>query len=184
MRTILGIGASTMAGAGDNVGGFFDRLARQRPDRRFVNFGVGGYKVKDMIAFTDGITAHRPYRSLVLLGCNDVPRTREGIEQHRTTLADYVAQLDQLLAKVRGEDGSVFVSSFQPDVDRSGVAIALMDVYMAEALRLAKGHGYETWDLYHELRESPKLQEYWAADGLHFNANGHAFLAERIGPLL
>src|SRR5687768_7296924 len=139
-KTIIGCGASTMAGAGDNVGGFFTRMARQRTDRRLVNFGVGGFKVKDMLAFTDGITLHRPYRSLVLLGCNDVPRVREGIEQHRTTVADYTALLDQLLAKVRGEDGSVFVSSFQPDPDRSCVPIALMDTYMAEALRLAKGH--------------------------------------------
>jgi lysophospholipase L1-like esterase len=49
---------------------------------------------------------------------------------------------------------------------------------------LARQHGYQVWDLYHELRESPKLEDYWAADGLHFNATGHAFLAERIRPLI
>lgn len=184
MRTILGIGASTMAGAGDNLGGFFNRLARQRADRRMVNFGVGGFKVKDMLAITGGVAVHRPFRSLVLLGCNDVPRIREGIEQPRTSVADYAALLDRLLGQVRGDEGGVFVSSFQPDPERSGVAVRTMDTYMAEALRLARSHGYEIWDLYHELRQSPKLADYWAADGLHFNAAGHTFLAERIGPLL
>jgi lysophospholipase L1-like esterase len=173
-----------MAGSGDHDGGFFTRLSRQMPDRRFVNFGIGGFKLKDMLARADGVEIHRPFRSLVLLGCNDVPRTREGITQPRTPLAEYSQTLNQLLAKVRGDDGSVFVSSFQPDPIRSGVAIESMDAYMDEALRLARQHGYQIWDVYHELRQSPKLDEYWAADGLHFNGAGHAFLADGIRPLL
>jgi lysophospholipase L1-like esterase len=184
MRTILGYGASTMAGTGDAQGGFFRRLSRSTPDRRFVNFGIGGDKVKDMLARVDAVTRHRPFRSLVLLGCNDVPRTRDEVTQHRTPLTEYVGGLDQLLARLVGQDGSIFVSSFPPDPDRSGVAIESMERYMGEALRLAQQHGYQIWDLYDELRQSPKLPDYWAADGLHFNAAGHAFLAERIGLLL
>ncbi len=47
---------------------------------------------------------------------------------------------------------------------------------MAVARTVATECGFVVWDLYGELKGTD-LFRYWAADGLHFNDDGHAMIA-------
>jgi len=186
-RTILGFGASSMQGTGDSHGGFFVRLARQfqstHPDWNFINLGIGGNTTRDMLKRIDEIEPYRPFTSIVMLGCNDLPREWDGNPDRRTTLEEYTANVTALLPRL-ATAGSLFVSSFQPDHSRTGVKLETMDQYMAAALMCAQANPFQIWDLFNELRQQSTLTTYWAADGLHFNDAGHAFVADRLASWL
>jgi lysophospholipase L1-like esterase len=183
LRSLVGFGASTMQGAGDSQGGFFARVTRHlqqsQPGRKCYNLGVGGNTTVDMLNRVEQAEQYMPFDSVVILGCNDLPRERDGNVPRRTTIEQYTANLDAIFPRIRGE-ASLFVSSFRPDSERTGVLTSTMDQYMGVALDLARKHQFEIWDLYYELRDSPELPKYWANDGMHFNDAGHAMLADRL----
>src|SRR5580698_5523192 len=102
MDTIVGLGASTMAGSGDSQGGFFKRveqLYKQRhPQTQFVNLGVGGNTTRDMLDRMAAVKSIPTYDLIVLLGCNDLPRDNDQFPSSRTTLTEYSANLQAMLS--------------------------------------------------------------------------------------
>ena len=115
MNTIVGYGASTMAGSGDSQGGFFKRVEQLYKQRhlqtQFVNLGVGGNTTRDMLERFAAVKSIPTYDLIVLLGCNDLPRDNDPCPSARTTLAEYSANLREILPKIQGER-SLFISSF------------------------------------------------------------------------
>jgi lysophospholipase L1-like esterase len=186
-RTILGYGASTMQGVGDSKGGWFARITRAmattHPTWKFVNLGVGGYTTREMLKQIDRVEQYRPFTSVIILGCNDLPRDRDTHFEKRTTVDEYSRNLDAFLPKLAGP-GSLFISSFPPDAVTRGVQLTTMETYLGQAMRLARKHGFKIWDLLSEMKNNPALPGYWAPDGMHFNDTGHAMLAERVTALL
>ncbi len=186
-RTIVGYGASTMQGVGDTRGGFFARMTRElavsHPDWRLTNLGIGGNTTRDMLKRIDKVRLYEPFTSVIALGCNDLPRERDGNPQNRTTVEEYAANLQAMFKELHGK-GSLFISSFPPDPVRTGVQVETMNTYMGLALSIARAYRFEVWDLYAEMLGNPVLPTYWATDGMHFNDVGHAFLAERTLKLI
>lgn len=169
-----------MEGEGDSQGGFFKRLAGM-PESvgvEFHNRGMGGNTVKDMLERVEWVSELRPYDVIVLLGCNDLPRRDDASPQVRSSQEDYARQVRELLERVHGGGRALFVSSFEVSEARAGVAPEVFEAYMAEALRAARGLGYEIWDLHGETRG--RTEPLLAADGLHFNDAGHTMIAERL----
>jgi len=181
-RRVVGFGASTMQGVGDPEGGFLRRIAEEmrsgEPGTEFINAGVGGDTTRDMLGRLAGVVAANPFEAIVLLGCNDLPRDGDGAPQNRVSLDEYRENLQRILAGLKGER-ALFVSSFLPSPDRTGLSAETFENYMAAAVSLARAEGYEVWDLFAETRG--RGAEFLADDGLHYNAAGHAFIAERVG---
>lgn len=179
MNTIVGFGASTMAGSGDSQGGFFKRVEQVykqgHPQTEFVNLGVGGNTTRDMLDRIAAVNSIPAYDLIVLLGCNDLARDDDQSPSVRTTLTEYSTNLRALLPQIRGER-SLFISSFWVSTEQTGIKKMDFDSYMSVAIEIAGASGYSTWDLYHECRD--EVAEYWAADGLHFNDAGHQLIAD------
>ena len=181
-KTIIGFGASSVEGVGDDAGGgFIARLQRAVPSRRFVNMGIGGDTSREMLQRRDRLHAYRPYDLIVLLGCNDMPRTNDGNSARRTGLDEYRDNLRLLLGDLRGER-SIFVTSFPVDPARSGIAADVFAEYMACARHVSIACGYEVLDLYAAVVASRR--DHLAPDGIHFNAEGHRLIAELLMPVI
>src|SRR4051812_15814222 len=102
--TLVGFGASTMQGAGDDPahGGAFRRLAALVPgaERQYVNLGIGGNTTTDMLARVEACQAIVPRDVIVILGCNDLPRTPDGSPHRRTTLTAYAENLNHIFKAI------------------------------------------------------------------------------------
>ena len=181
MRTIIGFGASSMQGVGDSGGGFFNRIATKlsavHQDMKFVNCGIGGQGVREMLLRARPVCDVSPHEIIVMLGCNELPRARDSRPEARIPLDVYTANLDQLLGQIKGQH-SLFISSFAVCPRRTGVEPGLFDTYMAQALQLARRHKYDIWDLYQQTKDD--VAQYWAKDGLHFNDAGHQLVAHEV----
>ena len=181
--TLVGFGASTMQGVGDPAGGFMTRLRQQLAGRgtAVVNLGIGGNTTRDLVRRLPQVAAHQPCAVVVLLGCNDMPRRNDGKPEIRTTVDEYRANLARIFPAVRGTR-SLFVTSFMVDEARVGVTREVFTQYMDAAVAAATAAGFSTWDLF---RESLAFDGgFYAPDGLHYNGDGHAFIAARVATLL
>ncbi len=178
LNTLIGFGASSMQGVGDSQGGWFARAEELAKGRRmrWINRGVGGNTTRDMLLRVTTVTAHSPHRLVVMLGCNDMPRAGDQQTQRRTSLEEYAANLRKLLPRIAGTP-SLLITSF-PVAATVGISDATFELYMSVASEVASGAGYGVWDLYAELKG--RAEPYWAADGLHFNDAGHAYIATRF----
>lgn len=181
---IVGFGASSMRGASDSAGGFFTRLQRPTfaiPNAQWLNLGIGGNTTVDMLRRMDAVLAAQPTHLVVILGCNDLPRTPDGSPDRRTDLETYGRNVDTILRTIRAP-WSLFITSFAVCERRTGIAPATLDAYMAAATQAARINGYRVWDLQAETRDS--VQQYWANDGLHFDDHGHELIAQHVAKLL
>ena len=181
-KTLVGFGASSMEGIGDDEGGgFFKRLQASFDQFRFVNLGIGGNTTCDMLQRAGELAMYRPYDLIVLLGCNDYPRANDAAPEVRTALEDYAQNLSELLPAIRGQR-SLFITSFEVDPIRSGVSAEMFERYISLAREIAVASGYEILDLYRIIKDSGR--DYLAADGVHFNAQGHQAIADLVKAVL
>lgn len=180
-KLILGFGASSMQGVGDPEGGFFKRLERDWRGKggkpRFVNQGIGGHTTRDMLARLSEATTLSPDLTIVLLGCNDLPRNPDGSPDRRTDLAEYQSNLEKLFSELPGER-RIFCTSFRPDLARHGISAENFSVYMNAARNAAEEAGWDLIDFFEMSLSWPA--DLYAEDGMHASAKGHAWMAEQI----
>lgn len=171
-----------MQGAGDSQGGFLKRLSIHLLEKQFpvevLNHGIGGQTTRDMLARLDIVQTLAPYDLVVILGCNDMPRNNDQNTGIRTTLDEYRTNLEKILGTIKGTR-SLFISSFSVSEEKTGISPSLFDTYMGAAIDLARSFQYDIWDLYGETKG--KTAHLLAADGVHFNDEGHALIAEKVG---
>lgn len=179
--TILGFGASSMQGARDSKGGFFKRLdlTLNKDSKKYtlVNLGIGGNTTRDMVARLDAVDQHKPCCSIILLGCNDMPRPGDGDSKRRTSLEEYEANLKLIFPKLLSER-NLFLTSFYVKWIEEDVFTR----YMGVAKKLAEENGYEIWDLLKDSR--PLLSRYYAEDFAHFNDEGHQYICDNLLKIL
>ena len=153
------------------------------PGLKFVNLGKGGDTTGDMLTRIDAVEPYRPFTSVIILGCNDLPRDGDDNPARRTTLDEYTRNLEAFLPRLAG-NGSIFISSFPPNAVTRGVQMSTMTKYVGAATRIARGLGFRIWDLLEEMRDNPALPTYWAPDGMHFNEAGHGMIAAHVQAML
>lgn len=174
---IVGVGASSMAGVGDTVaGGFFKRIQTNH-NNVYLNKGVGGYSTHQMIENTKDLINEKPFILIVLLGCNDVPRVNDKNPKVRNSLEVYAANLKMLFHHLKSEK-NLFITSFPVDPVRTGVQVSELEKYMNTAKNTAQDAGYEIIDLYSLIKKQNK--QFLADDGMHFNPDGHQYIADKI----
>lgn len=180
-KVILGFGASSMQGVGDPEGGFFKRLERNWRGKggkpNFINQGIGGHTTRDMLARLPAAASLSPDLTIVLLGCNDLPRHPDGNADRRTLLPEYQSNLEKLLSELPG-DQRIFCTSFRPDLNRHGISAENFSLYMNAARSLAEEAGWDLLDFFQMSLDWPA--EFYAEDGLHASDKGHAWMAEQI----
>jgi len=178
---IVGFGASSMQGAGDPEGGFFKRVSSFFESAgshfEFVNLGVGGDTTIQMLERLPRVTKEKPEMTIVLLGCNDMPRVPDASPLNRTSLEQYKTNLSTILSTIQAKR-SLFISSFEVDPIKTGISLELFQNYMDGARELAENLGYEIWDLLSETRA--QKAEFLATDGVHYNGLGHAYIAGKL----
>lgn len=181
-RTIIGFGASSMEGADDDEGGgFFTRIQPLFPHIRFINLGVGGETTRDMLQRKPQVEVHQPYDLIVLLGCNDFPRSDDEYPQVRASLEEYARILTQLLENIRGQR-NILITSFPVDAPKTGVDAQLFELYIDRAKTIALVKGYEIIDLYSKIKASNL--DFLSEDGMHFNSAGHHYIADLVQTVL
>ncbi len=178
---VVGFGASSVQGARDSAGGFIARAAKvtapNHPHIHWINRGVGGNRTTDMLLRAGEVKQDKPTHLIVMLGCNDMPRTSDGCPETRVSLEQYESNLNQILPTIRAPR-SLFVSSFVVCPNRTGVSERDFARYMEVAMSTASRHGYEIWDLYRETKTT--ISRYWSDDGLHLADEGHQFIADSL----
>lgn len=172
--TILGFGASSMQGVGDSRGGFFKRL--ERPGLSLINKGKGGDTTRAMVARLEPLRAIKRDWTVILLGCNDMPRGGDGQPEKRTGLDEYRRNLATIFNAL-GSANNLFVSSF---LVRPGVVDhRLFADYMRVAIEEATAAGgYQIWDLHAASKAFG--DRYHAPDGVHYNDAGHQMICDEV----
>lgn len=174
-NTILGFGASSMQGARDSGGGFLKRLEQAlNKDTHTVdavNLGIGGDTTREMLGRIGSVEKHKPACTIVLLGCNDMPRLGDRDPSRRTSLQEYENNLKVIFPKLRAKR-SIFITSFYVNEIQEEVFFH----YMEAARKLAVG--YEVWDMLRDSR--PLLPRYLADDFAHFNDEGHQYICDHL----
>lgn len=174
VTTILGFGASSMQGVGDSKGGFFKRL--ERPSLVLINKGKGGDTTTDMAARLEPLRAIERDWTVILLGCNDMPRGNDGQPQKRNSLDMYRRNLTTIFSELRSRN-NLFITSF---LVRAGVVDhGLFADYMRVAMEEVNGvGGYQIWDLHAASKAFG--DRYLAPDGVHYNDAGHQFICDDV----
>ncbi len=151
---------------------------------QFYNRGVSGHKVPDLDARWDADTiALKPDIVSVLVGVNDYWHTKT--KTYAGTTAEYEQQFGALLARTRAALPSVTLVVLEPFVLRIGAVDAswfpAFDERRAAAARVAV-KARATWVPLQQPFDKAAEKTgaaYWAADGVHPTAAGHALIAER-----
>lgn len=151
---------------------------------QFYNRGVSGNKVPDLDArWAVDSLAIKPHVLSVLVGVNDYWQTKTN--GYTGTTADYETQFTALLARTRAALSSVRLVVLEPFVLRLGAVDASwfpgFDDHRAAAARVAAAAG-ATWVPLQQPFDAAAITTgpaYWAADGVHPTAAGHALIAER-----
>ena len=151
---------------------------------QFYNRGVSGNKVPDLDArWAVDALAIQPHVLSVLVGVNDFWHTKTN--GYTGTTADYETQLAALLARTRAALPTVRLVVLEPFVLRLGAVDASwfpsFDDRRAAAARVAAAASATWVPLQQPFDVAAKVTgpAYWAADGVHPTAAGHALIAER-----
>ena len=184
-RTVVGANVTAALGTGYPLL-IASSVLQQHPTDgwQFYNRGVSGHKVPDLEARWEADTiALKPTVVSVLVGVNDYWHTKT--KAYSGTTADYESQLGALLVRTRAALPNVTLVVLEPFVLRLGAVDAswfpAFDERRAAAARVAAA-AHATWVPLQQPFDKAAAKTgpaYWAADGVHPTAAGHALIAER-----
>lgn len=150
---------------------------------QFYNRGVSGNKVPDLEArWAMDALVMKPHVLSVLVGVNDFWQTKTN--GYSGTADDYATQLAALLARTRVALPTVRLIVLEPFVLRLGAVdsswFPAFDDRRAAAARVAAAASATWVPLQQPFDIAAKATgpAYWAADGVHPTAAGHALIAE------
>lgn len=151
---------------------------------QFYNRGISGNKVPQLDERWEAdALALKPAILSLLIGVNDYWHTKRA--NYSGTAADYERQLDALLARTRAGLPGVRLVILEPFVTRVGAVDASwfpeFDQRRAAAARAAE-RARATWVPLQRAFDEASARTgpaYWAADGVHPTAAGHALIARK-----
>jgi len=175
-------------------GGYIDVLARGLRERlpdaavELIGAGISGNRVPDLLARLDkDVLAKAPTLVVVYIGINDVWHSQQG---RGTPRADYERGLRELLDRLRAAKARALLCT--PSVigeKRQGAnpLDAMLDDYAAVSREVAAAAGVQLLDLRHAFLEFLEKHNrddadrgVLTTDGVHLNAAGNRFVAERL----
>ncbi|MFQ5572399.1 MAG: SGNH/GDSL hydrolase family protein [Rhodothermales bacterium] len=182
--------------AGVQPGGYValinQHLRQAYPDLgiEVIGAGISGNKVPDLLARVErDVLAHAPTLVVIYIGINDVWHWYE-FDPEGTEEAVYEAGLGTLLETIGKAGARVLLCT--PSVigerhDGTNESDALLETYVAISRSVAERHAVPVCDLHRDFMSYLKehnpdnqAEGILTTDGVHLNAAGNQFVAERI----
>ena len=214
MAQILFFGASTVYGVGGEAGGAPDLIKTELHKQAYApsgpaegvgheiyNLGIPGATSAMLLKRAQNELSARTKsaRKLIVLlsvGVNDSKNT-DGQESHLVDIVTYKQNIEKILAVFLKASASVIAYGFTP-VDEtktspfSGSTAAPADYFVNDRIKefekvfmgAAAEKGAQTLPLFEQAIQESWVRFFIYNDGLHPNSAGHAWLAEKIKPIL
>lgn len=188
MTRAFSFGASTAQGSKDDEGGgFIVRLGKRMEAEgigRAENFGIGGETTDDMVRRLPSVPVEDPSDiAVVTLGINDVPRSPDGAPEKRVPLDRHDANVHAIIEDLKARCRVLYVTQYPVNFADRGLDRALVDSYVNVGRQVAHELRVDILDIHAETDDA-KYRAYIHADGMHFNSDGHAWIAERVWDVL
>lgn len=184
---IFSFGASTAQGAKDSQGGFIARIGRRITWSGLGhadNLGIGGETTDDMVLRVATVTAEKADLALVTLGINDVPRIdNDSNAERRVPLERHRENVRRILGDIAAQCTVVYITQYPVAYAKSNLDQETVRSYVDAAADVAREIGITVVDVHREIDEDRFLR-FIDEDGLHFNDDGHAWIAERLWALV
>ncbi len=179
IKQVASFGASTAQGVGDfTEQGFIGRLGTLL-DKPSLNFGIGGNTTRDMLARLADLNIPEDSLVIVSLGINDVARINED-NPNRVPLEEYKENVSKILDALLEKAQVFYKTQFPVDFENKGIDADFCRSYVKTALAVAQSKNIPSLDLIPLLEAHGNWQAFLAADGIHFNDDGHAFMAQAL----
>jgi lysophospholipase L1-like esterase len=180
VQYVASFGASTAQGAGDNEqGGFIERLGRLL-NIPSLNFGIGGNTTRDMLERLPDLVIPADGLIVVTLGNNDVARVGEDDNPKRVSLLEHQKNVAEIIAQLKQQAAVLYMSQFPVDYAARHLDGVVVESFVAAGLAAAAAADLPCLAVRPHLDSLERWQDLLAADGLHFNAQGHAVLARLL----
>lgn len=183
MPRVFSFGASTAEGKKDDEGGFIARIGRRLETEglgKAENFGIGGHTTDDMIPRLPDLPINDPSDiAIVTLGINDVPRSPDQSPDKRVPLERHDGNVHAILEDLHKRCRVLYVTQYPVNYTDRGLDQLKVETYVNVGRQVAHEVGVDILDIHAEIDQA-KYEAYIHSDGMHFNSEGHAYIAERI----
>ncbi|HAA77194.1 TPA: hypothetical protein DCE37_18935 [Candidatus Latescibacteria bacterium] len=180
---IFSFGASTAQGSKDDEGGFIARIGKRLQQEGLghaENYGIGGHSTDDMLPRLPDLPIHdNSDIAIVTLGINDVPRAPDPRPDRRVPLDRHDANVHTIVENLKGRCRVLYVTQYPVNYDQRGLDKQLVESYVNVGRQVAHEIGVEILDIHPEIDDA-KYAAFIHEDGMHFNSDGHAYIADRI----
>lgn len=154
----------------------------------FINEGVSGDRIVDLYArIKQDLINHKPDYLSILIGVNDV--WHELNEQNGVAAPKFEKVYSMLIEEVKEALPNIKIFILEPFVLKGSGTERYFDEFLADvklhsqaAKNVAERYGLIFIPLQEKFDEASKLMPptYWAADGVHPTAAGHALIKEEL----
>ena len=176
-------GASTAAGSKDDEGGFIVRIGKRLEQEGLgsaENFGIGGHTTDDMVPRLPELPINHPSDiAFVTLGINDVPRSPDAKPDNRVPLDRHDSNVHTILENLKARCTVLYVTQYPVNYLDRGLEKSLVESYVNVGRQVAHEVGVDILDIHPEI-DDDKYNAFIHSDGMHFNSDGHAYIADRI----
>ena len=181
---VFSFGASTAQGAKDLAGGgFIGRLgARLQNEKKghADNFGIGGENTTQMVQRLNALKdLAKTDLAIVTLGINDVPRHPDARPDRRVDLNTHTNHVHTILQFFKDRCEMVYVNQYPVQYAQLGFDPQTVAAYRTAGVDAAQSLGVEVVDIYSQIDDT-RFARFIHADGMHFNSEGHQFIADAI----
>ncbi len=188
-QRVFSFGASTAQGyRDDEKGGFIFRLGEKLADNNLgyaENLGTGGHTSDQMASRAEEIAESRDLRdiAIVTLGINDVARSPDRAPDKRVPLNRHRDNVERLLGALHTHCRVIYFTQYPVNHAQHGLDPNLVRQYVDAGHEIARSLGITIVNV-HSMISETRYARFIHDDGMHFNAEGHAFIAEQLwGPL-
>ncbi len=184
MIRAFSFGARTAQGTRDTEGGgFIVRIGKRLQQEGLgssENLGIGGHTTDDMILRLSEIPIQNPTDiAIIALGINDVPRSPDSKSDKRVPLKRHDANVHTILENLKNRCRVLYTTQYPVNYLDRGLEKTLVESYVTIGRQAAREVGVEILDIHSEI-DKAKYNTFIDADGMHFNSEGHAYIADRI----
>lgn len=184
-QRVFSFGASTAQGyRDDDMGGFIFRLGQRLAEQdlgHVENLGIGGHTSDQMAARAVEIaqSCDDADIAIVTLGINDVGRSPDPSPDKRVPLAIHRENVVRLLKALQSCCRVIYFTQYPVNFHKHGLDSDLVQQYIDTGHEVARSLDIPVVDINGMI--TPALYDaYIHEDGMHFNADGHAFIAQQL----
>ncbi len=184
MIETISFGASTAAGSKDSAGvGFIGRLGSRLESLNIGqsrNCGIGGQNTNQMVARLQEISDLQESNLVIIsLGINDIAREGDPNPNKRVPLDQHKLNVGDIVQHFKEQCRTYYTSQYPVSYLEKGLNPDTVRDYVKCGLSVARKFNAETIDI-HSLIDDTLFAQYIHEDGMHFNSEGHTFIADQI----